>query len=153
MNQAQQIALRNHCRLACETALPIFTHRLAGIPASLVLTVNSGYECIEAGFGGPVWHASVAPRGTYRIHPNYLRRTAHNALQGVGDSTLGEWEKQGVVAFHLRRRLSAAETAIVGPAVDARNTRDGLLRAVRVLTALPQFPALRQIVLAELQNS
>jgi hypothetical protein len=42
MTPEQRIAIDNTCRFAFETAHPRFGHRLPG--ASLVLTVNSGYE-------------------------------------------------------------------------------------------------------------
>jgi len=44
MTNAQQAALTHHCRLAVETAHPRFGSWLNGKLASLVLTVNSGYE-------------------------------------------------------------------------------------------------------------
>lgn len=40
---AQRVAIEYHCRFAFETAQPRFSHRLK-YGASLVLTVNSGYE-------------------------------------------------------------------------------------------------------------
>lgn len=43
MTPAQNIAILCPCYLACETAHPRYAHRLPG-GASLVLTVNSGYE-------------------------------------------------------------------------------------------------------------
>jgi hypothetical protein len=42
MSPAQRIAIEHPCRFAFETAHPRFAHRLPG--ASLVLTINSGYE-------------------------------------------------------------------------------------------------------------
>ncbi len=42
MNKQQQLALKFHCRLACETIHPRFAYRNVG--HSIVLTVNSGYE-------------------------------------------------------------------------------------------------------------
>jgi hypothetical protein len=43
MKPEQRIALHNHCRFAFETTRRMFGHRLSD-GASLVLTVNSGYE-------------------------------------------------------------------------------------------------------------
>lgn len=43
MTPEQRIAIDNSCRFAFETAHPRFGHRIAD-NASLVLTVNSGYE-------------------------------------------------------------------------------------------------------------
>jgi hypothetical protein len=42
MNRRQKFALRHHCRLGGETVHPRFLY-MAGL-ASIVLTVNSGYE-------------------------------------------------------------------------------------------------------------
>jgi hypothetical protein len=42
MNKHQQIALTQHCRLGFETTMPQFSY-LEG-KASIVLSVNSGYE-------------------------------------------------------------------------------------------------------------
>lgn len=44
MNIHQETALTNHCRLACETAHPRFAYLAPGRVASIVLSVNSGYE-------------------------------------------------------------------------------------------------------------
>lgn len=44
MNEYQKTALRYHCRLACETAHPRFGYLAPGGTASVVLSVNSGYE-------------------------------------------------------------------------------------------------------------
>jgi hypothetical protein len=41
---AQRTAIKNHCRFAFETAQPRFAWRVGEHGASLVLTVNSGYE-------------------------------------------------------------------------------------------------------------
>lgn len=44
MNKHQGTALSHHCRLACETAHPRFGYLAPGGVASVVLSVNSGYE-------------------------------------------------------------------------------------------------------------
>lgn len=44
MTRQQRTAITYHCRLAVETAHPRFGSWLNGGYASLVLTVNSGYE-------------------------------------------------------------------------------------------------------------
>jgi hypothetical protein len=44
VNNQQSMALREHCRLGCETALPRFAYVLREAGVSVVLTVNSGYE-------------------------------------------------------------------------------------------------------------
>lgn len=53
---------------------------------------------------------------------------AMRVLAGVGDASLGQWEEAGERAYHLRRRLSAAEEALVGPAVDLRGQCEFQLR-------------------------
>jgi hypothetical protein len=46
MTEQQEIAIRNHCRLAAETIHPRFGMlRVDGI--SVVVTVNSGYEAVR----------------------------------------------------------------------------------------------------------
>lgn len=42
MTPHQRIALKHHCRLACEVMHPRFRYNVAF--GSIVLTVNSGYE-------------------------------------------------------------------------------------------------------------
>jgi hypothetical protein len=44
MREHQEIAIKNHCRFAFETAQPKFRYILAVAPVSIVLSVNSGYE-------------------------------------------------------------------------------------------------------------
>lgn len=44
MNHHQRVALAHHCRLATETAHPRFGYVAPGGSASIVLSVNSGYE-------------------------------------------------------------------------------------------------------------
>lgn len=44
MTKAQQAAIDHHCRFAFETAHPRFASIIDNGGASLVLTVNSGYE-------------------------------------------------------------------------------------------------------------
>lgn len=66
-----------------------------------------------------------------------LRQMARQALAGVGDPSAGEWEEEGVVAFHLRRRLNAAEAASVGQVLDVRGTPEALRRLRPVRHLLP----------------
>lgn len=61
-----------------------------------------------------------------------LRRIAFDLLDGYGDASLGEWEEKGASAFHLRRRLSDAEAALVGPVVDVRGTEEAGRRVFAV---------------------
>lgn len=44
MNDHQRTAIEFHCRFAFETAQPKFVWLIADGKASIVLTVNSGYE-------------------------------------------------------------------------------------------------------------
>lgn len=44
MNDHQEIAIEFHCRLGSETAHPRFGYLAPGGTASVVLSVNSGYE-------------------------------------------------------------------------------------------------------------
>lgn len=84
------------------------------------------------GFGGPVWHASAA-----HADPKTLRILALSALQGVGDSNLGEWEEWTGNAYHVRRRLTNEEMNYTGPAVDVRGTQEAARRLARVSQWLP----------------
>lgn len=84
-------------------------------------------------FGGPVWHASTA-----HGEKNLLRRMALAALDGVGDATLGQWEDWTGRAYHVRRRLNAAESALVGPVVDVRGTPEEFRRLDAVKAMLPR---------------
>ena len=79
-----------------------------------------------------MWHISInAPS------PDDAERLAFRHLRGVGDASLGEWQQaiphdDGRAVFHLRRRLSAAESAKVGPIRDVRGTPEQGRRAARI---------------------
>jgi hypothetical protein len=82
----------------------------------------------------------VAPRGLpYGRAP--LEAQAERELADVGDASLGEWREWSGLAFHLRRRLSAAEQRKVGPVADIRQTPEALRRAqsldARLLSLVP----------------
>lgn len=64
-----------------------------------------------------------------------LART--EALAGVGDASLGEWIEHGNIAMHVRRRLSAAEQAIIGDIRDIRDTPEARTRHARMIPHLP----------------
>jgi hypothetical protein len=83
-----------------------------------------------------VWHASIAPRGIV-LAESTLRRFAVAALDAVGDAKLGEYEEYSGRAFHLRRRLSLAEQALVGDVVDVRGTPEAERRLRPVRHLLP----------------
>lgn len=53
-----------------------------------------------------------------------LEAEAERQLAGRGDPALGEWREWSGRVFHLRRRLSVAEWAHVGPAVDIRGSAE-----------------------------
>lgn len=78
-----------------------------------------------------MWHVSVGGPGASWL-------AAELALRGVGDASAGEWRERGEIALHLRRRLSAAEAAIVGPVVDVRGTPDGARRVQRMARHVPR---------------
>jgi len=99
------------------------------------------------GFGGPVWHLSVASQ-RLTLPESELRALAHAGLDGAGDASLGEWEERGESALHLRRRLSAREALSVGPVSDVRGTVEQARRVASVLRFIP--PAFRT---PEMMNS
>ena len=88
--------------------------------------------------GGPVWHASTS-MGPRRLQSwDELETVARAALDGVGDTKLGEWVEQGNQIFHLRRRLSVDEQdQHVGPVVDVRQTDEGAKRFAAMRRYLP----------------
>lgn len=90
---------------------------------------------MEQNYGGPVWHVSVRSQGLPWA-PVALERMARKELDGVGDPALGEWSEMGG-AFHLRRRLTEAEAAPIGPVVDVRGTAEAERRLAAVRHLLP----------------
>lgn len=93
-----------------------------------------------------MWHASVAPVRR-KMHPRELKAKALAVLGGVGDRRLGEWHEWTGRAYHLRRRLSAAEQAEVGDVVDCRGTDEWQRRFDAVKDAVPA--AALRLALAE----
>lgn len=90
-----------------------------------------------------MWHASVHRLGTRTVagREEELLALCFAALDGVGDPSLGEWVEVGEVAMHLRRRLTPAEQAPIGPAVDVRGTPEHQRRMNRARRFLPAgFP-------------
>jgi len=90
------------------------------------------------GFGGPVWHCSVSDPVIGLSDSRRCREMAYEQLAGVGDASLGEWTEDRPKAFHLRRRLNAAEEKRVGPAVDCRTTAEGQQRYEAIKPVLPK---------------
>lgn len=91
---------------------------------------------MEQSYGGPVWHASVASRGL-PLSMALLRQQALAVLDGVGDESLGQWEEEGEIAYHIRRRVSAIEAETVGPLRDIRGTPEVEQRLSPVRHLLP----------------
>lgn len=91
------------------------------------------------GFGGPVWHVSVASRGI-PYGRAVLEAQAERELQGLGDPALGEWRESSGWVFHLRRRLNAAEQVHVGPVLDVRGTDEARRRARQLGRFLRHVP-------------
>lgn len=53
-------------------------------------------------------------------------------LDGLGDPAAGEWHEWSGTTYHVRRRLSADEQRLVGPAVDIRHTLEASVRAAEL---------------------
>lgn len=87
------------------------------------------------GFGGPVWHASVAHASRGRC-----KKAALRALEGVGSTLLGEWHDDRPRAYHIRRRLTPQEADKVGPVLDLRGTSEAEMRANKTLSAYIYSP-------------
>lgn len=71
-----------------------------------------------------MWHASVGRLGTQDAREELARRV----LDGCGDASLGEWVEPGLLALHVRRRLTQEEAEAVGPVLDIRGTADAEAR-------------------------
>lgn len=46
------------------------------------------------------------------------------ALHDVGDASRGQWEEWSGTVYHVKRRLSSEEQAVVGEAKDIRGTQE-----------------------------
>ena len=136
MTPVQLTALRNPCRLAAEATDSRFARRVRTVK-TLRMTVNTGWQCIEAGFGGSVWHASVS----YRRDPaeGVARAALIRALRGVGMERLQWWEESPPGVWNLRRRLTPGEEAAAGAPVDIRGTPEHVERA-RIVAARHRVP-------------
>jgi hypothetical protein len=82
----------------------------------------------------------VAPRGRY-VGSTLCARRAAELLAGLGDAQLGEWREWTGAAYHLRRRLTAAEAVDVGPVRDVRRTPEARRRALALGATLRAVPA------------
>lgn len=96
---------------------------------------------MEKGFGGPVWHASARAADW----PTMIAMT-ERALHGRGDHLAGEWREQGGTAYHLRRRLSAAECALAGGLTvrDLRRAHEGRRRLAMLFHEHPMLKVIAQ---------
>lgn len=65
-------------------------------------------------------------------------RFAETALAGVGAAKFGEWRQDRPQAFHIRRRLTRAEEAKVGPVLDLRGTDEARARLTAAMPSLHQ---------------
>jgi hypothetical protein len=63
---------------------------------------------------------------------------ALGALSGVGDASAGQWHEWTGYAYHVRRRLSLQEMALVGEAVDLRGTEEAMRRYHATVEALSE---------------
>lgn len=69
----------------------------------------------------------------------FLRQHAYDALEGVGDEIRGQWEQWNEEAgvFHLRRRLTTEEQAVIGDTKDIRGTQEAEKRQQAMYKVLP----------------
>jgi hypothetical protein len=65
-----------------------------------------------------------------------LREVALAALNGVGSKLLGEWHHARPMAYHIRRRLTAEEQTITGPAIDIRGSAEARNRVNALFVSL-----------------
>jgi hypothetical protein len=84
-----------------------------------------------------VWHASAAARDGHPADKDQLRLRALEALDGVGDPALGQWEDWSGYAYHVKRRLTPAEQQRIGDPVDVRGTPEADRRHNAVRKFLP----------------
>lgn len=62
---------------------------------------------------------------------------AREMLDGIGEAEAGEWTEDNARAFHIRRRLTEAESKKVGPVLDVRGTFDAKVRVQALAKVLP----------------
>lgn len=82
-----------------------------------------------------MWHASVMAADEATAWA-----MAERALQGVGDTSLGEWRERGK-AVHLRRRLSRREAYRVNRVRDIRDTGEERTRLAALFRDAPWLRA------------
>lgn len=85
-----------------------------------------------------MWHASIARHGRLAKPGAEHEERALRALRSVGDPIAGEWREATDRAFHLRRRLSAAEIDRTGLAMrDIRGTAEAQARTEAMARWVP----------------
>lgn len=67
----------------------------------------------------------------------FLRKCALDALAGVGEEALGQWEEWTGSAYHIKRRLTRKEQQSVGQPKDIRGTLEQQKRIEAVKRYLP----------------
>jgi hypothetical protein len=94
-----------------------------------------------------VWHASVA--GSAHLASIVKRRLALQALKGVGLEAV-QWEEDRPMAYHIRRRLTDAESVLVGGVCDLRGSAEGWKRFERIKPLVPEI--VHRMAIEELQQ-
>jgi hypothetical protein len=111
---------------------------------------------MENGYGGPVWHASVAWHDARGLRPvmlltdtqrNEMWRVAGGALVGVGSILLGQWREKLERSLHVKRRLTPDEWGERPWGMDYRGTPEGRERLEHITQWLP--PQMREALMSE----
>ena len=112
---------------------------------------------MENGYGGPVWHASVAWQHPGGIRPilmltdgqkREMWKVAGTALVGVGSIVLGEFRERLERSLHVKRRLSVYEWGGKPWGMDYRHSAEGWNRLNATALYLP--PQFHPTLMAEL---
>ncbi|MXY79730.1 MAG: hypothetical protein F4Y94_08615 [Chloroflexi bacterium] len=85
-----------------------------------------------------MWHASTCAQGP-GVHRGHLVAAAYRILAGSGAADLGEWPRWGETpggspVYHLRRRLTAAERALLPDRGAVRDVRGSTEEVARLAT-------------------
>lgn len=73
----------------------------------------------------------------YPSDEQFLRRYVLDALEGVGNASLGQWMEWTGQYYHVRRRLSYKEQQSIGEAMDIRGTDEATERRKAVECYIP----------------
>lgn len=102
---------------------------------------------LSSGYGGPVWHVSVAPRVPY-VGRVMCEGRALETLLGLGAAHAGEWREWTGSAFHIRRRLTKAEARGL-ELRDIRRTVEAHRRLaampVHIIAKIPQWALAQEV--------